>query len=308
LRPNSRIVGYLAVLAVGLFGLFCSWRIYVNTQLERDFVWVHFTGSGDLIGSLQEDDPVAIQGVDVGQVEEIQSSRDGVRVGLRFWKHQKLHADAHAINVGNGLMGMRFVLLEPGLDGSPALDRHADIPGFFQPGIAEVMSEIQDVVARVRTLRSRTAAIAEGDSNSTPLPTQVMDKLGAVDGLLDRTERLERRLGAVAPAVRNLDRTERDATRSIASAGPAVLTGLRTTDTLLVQAQGLVAALGKAARASDSTAREVSLAVEPLAKDDSLLVRIQSALGTIDQIQSFVVGKSDVKYHFHFFGGTEHKE
>jgi len=301
-------VGYLAALAVGLFGLVCSWRIYVNTQLERDFVWVHFTGSGDLIGSLQEDDPVAIQGVDVGQVEDIESSRDGVRVGLRFWRHQRLYADAHATNVGNGLMGMRFVLLQPGTDVSHPLDRKADIPGVFQPGIAEVMSEIEDVVADVRTLRSRTTAMVDGDSTSTPLPAEVMDKLGAVDGLLDKTDRLERRLRAVAPGIGKLARTEREATRSLDSAGPEALAGLRATDTLLLQAQGLVAALGKAARASDSTVRKVSRTVEPLSRDDSLLVRIQSALGTIDQIESFVVGKSDVKYHFHFFGGTEHKE
>src|ERR1035437_4816473 len=143
LRPNSRIVGYGTALAVGVLALLFSWRIYVYTVLERDYVWVHFTGSGDLIGSLQEDDPVAIQGVGVGQVEDIESVNDGVRVRLRFWKHQKLYRDAHATNVGNGLMGMRFVLLEPGQDSTPYLDRHADIPGQFRPGIAEVMSGIR---------------------------------------------------------------------------------------------------------------------------------------------------------------------
>ncbi|HXP91433.1 MAG TPA: MlaD family protein [Fibrobacteria bacterium] len=308
LRPNSRIVGYLAALAVGLIGLVCSWRIYVNTQLERDFVWVHFTGSGDLIGSLQEDDPVAIQGVDVGQVEEIQSNRDGVRVGLRFWKHQRLFRDAQATNVGNGLMGMRFVLLERGVDSTHSLDRHSDIPGIFQPGIAEVMSGIEDVVARVQILRNRTSALVEGDSNSAPLPVEVMGKLQTVDRLLDRTDRFERRMRIVAPEVRGLARSGLDATRALDSMEPAALAGLRTTDTLLMQAQGLIADLDKVARGSDTVARKTSTALEPLARDDSLLVRIRSALGAIDQIESFVVGKTDIKYHFHFFGGTEHKE
>ena len=308
LRPHSRIVGYLGALAVGLFGLVCSWRIYVNTQLERDFVWVHFTGSGDLIGSLQEDDPVAIQGVDVGQVEEIRSDSDGVRVGLRFWKHQRLFRDAQATNVGNGLMGMRFVLLERGVDSTHSLDRHADIPGIFQPGIAEVMSGIEDVVARVQVLRNRTSALVEGDSTSAPLPVEVMGKLQTVDRLLDRTDRFERRMRTVAPKVQGLARTGLDATRSLDSLEPAALAGLRTTDTLLIQAQGLIAALDKVARSSDSVAKSTSNALEPLARDDSLLVRIRSALGTIDQIESFVVGKTDIKYHFHFFGGTEHKE
>jgi hypothetical protein len=229
-------------------------------------------------------------------------------VGLRFWKHQRLFRDAQATNVGNGLMGMRFVLLERGVDSTHSLDRHADIPGIFQPGIAEVMSGIEDVVARVQAIRTRTATFVEGDSASPPLSADVMDKLRTVDGLLDRTDRFERRMRAVAPKVRGLARTGLDATRSLDSVEPAALAGLRTTDTLLIQAQSLIAAMDKVARRSDSTARKASDAVEPLARDDSLLVRIRSALGTIDQIEAFVVGKTDIKYRFHFFGGVEHKE
>lgn len=307
LRPNSRIVGYGTALAVGLLALFFSWRIYVYTVFERDYVWVHFTGSGDLIGSLQEDDPVAIQGVGVGQVEDIESVADGVRVRLRFWKHQKLYKDAEATNVGNGLMGMRFVLLEPGLDSTHYLDRHADIPGQFRPGIAEVMSGIEDVIAQVKALRGNTRAWVDGDSLHAPLPRQVMEKLQTVDVLLDKTDRFEKRMHAAGPGLRNLAKQGLSASRSLDSATPAVLAGLRTTDTLLVQAKGMILALRKLARDADTSVQQVSRPLEPFTRNDSLLLQIQATLKVVDQVQAFVDGKAKVKYHFHIWGDNPSK-
>jgi ABC-type transporter Mla subunit MlaD len=307
LRPNSRIVGYGTALVVGLLVLWFSWRIYVYTVLERDYVWVHFTGSGDLIGSLQEDDPVAIQGVGVGQVEDIESTTDGVRVRLRFWKHQRLYRDAHSTNVGNGLMGMRFVLLEPGVDSTHLLDRNADIPGQFRPGIAEVMSGIEEVIAKVRALRAKTSTWANGDSIHEPIPHQVLEKLRTVDALLDRTDRFQKRMQVVGPAVRRLTSQSLAATRSMDSTMPSILAGLRTTDTLLIEAKGMIGSLRALSRDADTTVQGAATGLAPFAKNDSLLLQIQDALKIVDQVQAFVDGKAKIKYKFHVLGSNPSK-
>jgi len=301
LRPNSRIVGYGTALAVGLLALWFSWRIYVYTVLERDYVWVHFTGSGDLIGSLQEDDPVAIQGVGEGQVEDIQSVTDGVRVRLRFWKHQRLYRDAQATNVGNGLMGMRIVLLERGSDSTHLLDRHTDIPGQFRPGIAEVMSGIEEVIAQVKALRGKTENLVEGDSLHAPLPRQVMEKLQSMDELLDRTDRFQKKMKAAGPGLRSLTKQGLSATRALDSATGPALAGLRTVDTLLIQAKGMILALRKVARAADTTVQSMDGPMAPFTRNDSLLVKIESALKVVDQVQSFVDGETKLNTNFHLW-------
>jgi ABC-type transporter Mla subunit MlaD len=305
LRPNSRIVGYGTAVAVVLFALFFSWRFFVYTQLERDYVWVHFTGNGDLIGSLQRDDPVAVQGVAIGQVEAIESARDGVRVRLRFWKHEKLYRDAHASNVGNGLMGMRFVLMEPGADSLHPLDRHADITGSFDPGIAEVMSRIEDVVAKVRNIRNTAHALAQGDAGTPPLHSVVMDKLDEADRLLGGLDRFDGKVRKAGTELTRLSRTSRTTTRALDSLQSRIASQLRSVDTILVQAQGLVVSLRGIARDADSSVQAIARPLEPLTRDDSLLRRIDASLGTLDAIEGFLDGKTKIKYHFHIWGNGD---
>ena len=307
LRPNSRMVGYGAVLVVGLVVLFLSWRIYVYTQLERDSAWVHFTGSGDLIGSLQEDDPVAIQGVTIGQVEEIRSASDGVRVRLRFWKHQKLWRDATATNLGNGMMGMRFVLLLPGADSLHPLDRNADIPGTFRPGIAEVMSGIQQVVAQVATIESGIHLIAAGDSLHRPLPREVMERVQALDDILGRMESIDRKVDPAVSKLQVASRGSAQAARGLDSTLPSVLAGLRRTDTLLVRSRELAVWLRQNARKGDSATRTVDRTLDPFTRDDSLLRRVESTLVVVDKLQAFLEGRTRVKYNFHIWGDNPSK-
>ena len=307
LRPNSRIVGYATALVVGLVALFLSWRIFVYTQLERDWAWVHFTGKGDLIGSLQEDDPVAVQGVTIGQIEEIQSVNDGVRVRLRFWKHQKLWKDASASNVGNGLMGMRFVLLRPGLDTLHPLDRNADVPGTFNPGIAEVMSGIEQVVARVQSVLDKTHQMAEGDAQHPALEKEISEKLAAVETILSRLDAFDRKMAPVGGKIQSTGRDVRKIAQDFDAQMPELILGLNRTDTALVKARELMASLRKLSRNADTMVQGVAKPLEPFSRDDSLLRKIESTLVVVDEVQDFVDGKIRTKYHFHIWGDNPSK-
>ena len=134
-----------------------------------------------------------------------------------------------------------------------------------------------------------------------------MEKLETVDALLERTDRLQKRLQGVGPGLRKLTGQGLAVTRSLDSAEPAALAGLRTADTLLVQAQGMISALGKVTREADGSVRSLNQPLEPFTRDDSLLVQIQSALRIVDQVQSFVDGKTKIKYNFHIWGSKPSK-
>lgn len=300
-------MGYATVVAVTLAFLLFGWRFYTYTQLELDHVWVHFSGSGDLIGSLQPDDPVAIQGVDVGQVEEITSDTTGVRAKVRFWKRQKIHSDARAFNVGNGLMGMRYVLLEPGTDTLPPLDRNRDIPGTFQPGIAEVMSGIKDVVAKVGEILAWSEAQANGAPGKNPLHKDVLSSLAKTDSVLAKIDRMLVRSGSLGPTLRDGGRLAEQLADSLRHMEPVLLRTLASTDSALVQVRDLISQTRRAAKEADTLVKKVSVPLEPLVRDDSLLRKVERTLEVVNLLQGFVEGRTSVKTNITLFGDNPSK-
>lgn len=307
LPPNSRIVGYATVAVVTLVLVLMGWRLYTYTHLERDHLWVHFTGNGDLIGSLQDDDPVAIQGVNVGQVEKILSDTTGVTVRLRFWKHQRIHRDAHAMNVGNGLMGMRYVLLERGLDSTHPLDRNASIEGTFNPGIAEVMSGIQMVVDRVREIQFEIDTLAQGGGGRTPLHREVLEKLDATGDLLKKLERLSNQLPGLGRTARDGGRLAKGLADSLHSLEPGALQGLAAADTALRQIETALLDSRSLVRRADTMALAAFTPFEPFAKDDSLLRKIEHTLKVVDALETFTAGRTRMKTNIHLWGSNPSK-
>lgn len=301
------MVGYVTVFVVGVLVLLFSWRIYVHTQLQMDHVWVKFRGASDLIGSLQQDDPVAIRGVRIGQVEEIVSVEDGVRVGLRFWSPQRLYRDASAANGGNGLMGMRFVLLDPGDDSLHLLDRDSQIPGQFNPGVAEVMSKIEDVVQSVKSLQDRVKLLAHGNGASPALSKQVDAQLARLDSLLAGMDRLETQARRAGPQLAHLGSSTRNIASSLDTLTPILLSSLQSTDTVLQEARTMLLSMKDVARRTDSLIVGVSSTLEPFSRNDSLLQKIEASLKVVDKVQAFIEGDGSVKFNFHILGTNPSK-
>ncbi len=307
IRPNSRMVGYITMFVVGVLVLLFSWRIYVHTQLQMDHVWVKFRGASDLIGSLQIDDPVAVRGVRIGQVEEIVSAGDGVRVGLRFWSPQRLYRDAKAANGGNGLMGMRFVLLDPGVDTTHLLDRGSHIEGQFQPGVAEVMSKIQDVVQSVEFLKQRVGVLARGNATTPAFHKKMDDQLGRIDSLISGLEKLQDQARRAGPQISRIGATTRNMSRSLDTLTPELIASLQSTDTVLQEARTMLLSMRDVAHRTDSLIVGVSATIDPFSKNDSLLQKIEASLLVVDKVQEFIEGDGSVRFNFHILGSNPSK-
>ncbi len=307
LHPNSRIVGYATVAAVTLGMLLLGWRIFIYTELERDHVWVRFSGTSDLIGSLQDDDPVAIQGVDVGQIEDFLSDTAGVLVRLRFWKHQRIYRDAHASNVGNGLMGMRYILLDPGVDSTHPLDRNATIQGTFNPGIAEVMSQIQLVVEKTNQIRIWLQQQAHGDSGQEPVHRYVNAGIDGTTRILGDLDRVAGKLPALGAAARSGGTLAKNLTDSLHAMEPALVQALGATDSALRQLQATLSTAHAAAKGTQGLVRDVDAQIAPFARDDSLLRRLEQTLTLVDQLEAFTQGRTRMKTNIRLWGSNPSK-
>ena len=300
-------MGYATVVVVTLAVMFFGWRLFVYTQLERDHVWVHFTGSGDLIGSLQPDDPVAILGVDVGQVEDITYDTTGVRAKLRFWKGQRIFRDAQAFNLGNGLMGMRFILLLPGTDSLHPLDRSKDVPGVFQPGIAEVMSGIREVVRMVAEIQLWIDKQADGSPGGKPLHRKIEGAVAKTDSVLVRVDRLLVRAGSIGPTLHDGGRIVLNIADSLHTLEPELLNSLSDLDTVLAQAGSMIGSTRVLARDADTVVRKVAGQLEPFTRDDSLLRKVGKTLEAVEVLRGLVEGRTSVKTNITLFGDNPSK-
>ena len=311
IHPHSRAVGYFTVFLVGtVIGLF-AWHLWNLTRKGHEHVLIRFDGSGELIAALQPDDPVLINGVNVGQVQSFTQVPGGVRVLVRFWGHQQLFQDAYAVNTSYSLMGQRIIALDPGDDTLHPLPKGQSIPGIFDPGIAEVMSQIYKVLDAVVTLRKTTVRMVHGDSTTRALHLKLMGILEAIDKTIASLDAVSKGAGKVGVV---LDKTGAK-TRQITKALPAVQ---RDLSTALVEADSAVQAaqvvLKTATPLLDSTHRIARTIADPagpmrhVLHDDSLIVTARRLEASLNTLMTVLEGELPMKFRFHVLGSNPSKK
>ena len=120
------------------------------------------------IGSLEIGDPISVLGVKKGEVQEIEISGNNVLVGFNLTKDVKLKSDVKFTVMNIGLMGERFVNIEPGVS-SELLDLSYPVHGFYDTGIPEVMGMMGAAIDEVRHL----LAVLEGTVGTPAATTSI---------------------------------------------------------------------------------------------------------------------------------------
>jgi phospholipid/cholesterol/gamma-HCH transport system substrate-binding protein len=125
-----------------------------------------YTARFQEVGSLSEGDPVNVRGVRKGVVTEVKLEDQSVRVEFELDRDVTLHPDA-ALRIANiGMLGEKFLALEPGA--APGrFDRQKAIPGRFQSGMPEVISGTGDLLIEATELSSRLNVMLDAVDPST---------------------------------------------------------------------------------------------------------------------------------------------
>jgi len=178
LRSMEARVGLvvLAALVIFLFSLFWA----KDFSLNRDRYQLHIMFP--TVGGLSEGDPVQVAGVQKGRVTAIQLQPDGVRVTVSLDEDVHLPADSHFSIQNMGLMGEKFVAVEPGpglcvitaegdtieevssgqpgiprvvapgSEGSGVLQPGQTLSGNYRGGMSEIMGEVEELLQVVQGL------------------------------------------------------------------------------------------------------------------------------------------------------------
>lgn len=192
---NDLIVG--GVIFVSLFILIAGVLWLKETSISRKSV--QYTMLFPNIGSLQNGDPVMVNGVKCGLVSKIYLYKSKVAVSIKIDRNVTF-TDSSTIAVQNiGLMGERMIGILLSDKGKPHIPDTKDsiryISGSFDSGIAEAMGMLGSVLGEVLELIDTVQAIVHktvGDTHFVDFFNSFFYRLDSivnqVDGLIKKNE------------------------------------------------------------------------------------------------------------------------
>lgn len=132
---------------------------------------VQLTVAMNDVAGLRNGSPVWLLGVEIGMVEDIELTQQGTIVSLSIEKSKLdlIHQDATASIMTMGLLGDKFVSINPGRPSAQQLKPGARLPGEVSPGMeqiieysAESIDKVESFIVRLDTLVS---SIQAGDGS-----------------------------------------------------------------------------------------------------------------------------------------------
>jgi len=150
------IVGLVIVVAVFIliFGMF-----FLNDKDPRETYLTYYLRFSQ-VSTLAQDDPVKVNGVKLGKVNNIALHKNGVLVQISLRNDVKISKDSE-IRVQNiGLLGERQIGILLG-NSTQIFSEKDTIPGFFDAGIAEVMGMAGEVLDSAKIIMNIAHSILD---------------------------------------------------------------------------------------------------------------------------------------------------
>lgn len=126
----------LLALAVLIFGVL--WFKGYSASRETYQLTVFFPEAS----GLDRGDPVEVAGVVQGKVSELEYELGRAKLVLDINQATELYRDASVAIANYGMMGQKFIAIDPGLPTSGPLDLTQPLDGEFHPGVGDMMTEV----------------------------------------------------------------------------------------------------------------------------------------------------------------------
>ena len=167
-------VGIVVLLGVFILAASLYWLQGYKLKVNSIFTQVVF----DDVGTLSIGDRVTVSGVRKGKVSDLKLTDRGVLVELQLNQDVVLKRDATFTIKNMGLMGERFIAVNPGRDSIP-FDLSQPVRGQYDTGLPEVMGLMGEMIVDLRSLVASFRRTIGSDST-----------LGKFDRTVDNLERV----------------------------------------------------------------------------------------------------------------------
>lgn len=259
-RGRSIKIGAFVTGAVLL--LFSVLLVFANMRLwtDRTRYWTRFPYS---VTGLDVGAQVELWGVRVGSVKSISLGQGGVRVGLDIESDVDIPRDARASLKIEGLTGIKYIDVQGGQLGGPALHPGEHIQaspydlGQALESSISVIQRLDSIVASIETVVTKSSSLLDnlneliGPENRLLLAAAILsateaaeDAQGAANGLANLTRLANERVPAI---LQSLDRAGRNA-EAISERGVSIANDIDSTARDVKRAAGAITALTQRAQ------------------------------------------------------------
>jgi phospholipid/cholesterol/gamma-HCH transport system substrate-binding protein len=152
-------VGVIVILGIGILLGSIYWL--QGYKLERNAQRIHVMFRD--VGSLAIGDRVSVSGVHKGKVNDLELTANGVNVEILLYKDVLLHRDARFVIKNLGVMGERFIAIDPGKS-DVSFDTASVIAGQYDTGLPEVMGLLGEMIVDLRDMVGSFKATIASDS------------------------------------------------------------------------------------------------------------------------------------------------
>lgn len=272
-------VGIVVILAALIAVIGTMWFQKFQLNEKRYSFFVRFNEVGGLVAN----DPIQVNGVERGRVQDVGLRRDDVVVEMGVREGLEIPVDSRISLKSIGIMGERFVGIVLG-DSSVAISPGDTVEGTYLMGLTEVMGSAGEIMEEIKTTSRHIREIAESLSKNGQLEQGMEDFAATNKNLRGMTEKNRGRLD------RAMIRFERSSTML-----DSLITG-RYSDL-----DSSLAAIGRAGGKAEVTLdnlNELSIELKEITKklnagqgsagrllnDDTLITRLESTAAQLDSL------------------------
>ncbi len=140
------------------------------------------------IGTLRLEDPVRLNGLEVGRIKSIGWDERRVYLTLMFTESVQIHRDYELETIDKGILGDRYIVLHPGRESAPIVPVEDTLKGQFRPGPSEALGKMGELKGWVARVDSIVANLQEGDGEMPPFPQRFNEIVSLVDSTLRKAQ------------------------------------------------------------------------------------------------------------------------
>ncbi len=206
------------------------------------------------IGNLRLEDPVRLNGLEVGRIKSIEYDERRVYLTLMFPDPVEIRHGYELETIDKGILGDRYIVLAPGKSSAQAIPAQDTLHGEFRPGPSEVLGRMGELKGWIARVDSVVANLQEGDEETPPFAQRFKEIVGLVDTTLRKaqtaTAELEQAIPRQTARLNTFTQKTDSLVQSMERSIPELLTNLNNTlerlDNLVAATDSMVIGLEKA--------------------------------------------------------------
>jgi len=228
-------VGIIILIGIIILGGSLYWLRDYQLEQHAQVIRVRFLD----IGTLEVGDRVTVSGVRAGKVNGVQLTERGVIVEMLLSSDVILRRDASITIKNLGLMGERFIAIDPGED-TVLFDTSQVVDGTYDTGLPEVMGLMGEMIVELRELVRSFKNTVGSDSSLAKFRNTVTNLESVSASLAGYLQRNEGRLDQTAD---NFYRASKELNRMLSQNSDKVDSAATRIDRMTVKLEDFVAQL-----------------------------------------------------------------